>query len=240
MGAESRPLNESWARGRSRDRATEAAWTGLRRTVLGEVATAAACGRSALLRQLGVQFQTARALAALDPVTFESLASSRACEAVRISVDDELLASLISGPAAIAENRQLAIDLLEAGGTRGMVSEFGLAHGESTINSVMCVARGGKISVGGRPAPLSDREVRACHSLWGLRADPSLVHPVRHLIQTARHLGLPAVSIWMSLTDNEDRQATAAGRRWSDRYPWVFVMFPNWSVEGEGRRCACA
>lgn len=215
---------------RRRNRVRDTSWTTLRRQILETIAAAARAGHIVPLRKLGVSYDLARRVAALDPQVLADLAANTDSDAVRVLIDNELLLSEIAHHLPVSRNRELALELLGAGATRDMLRDLQLVNTNAEIEPLMCIAHQGRTQVGGKPACLTDREIRQCHELWRLRNDPESLHPIRHLTQTAHHLNLPVISIWRYLHEASNLEAVVEGESWAEQYPWIRCLYPKWGV----------
>lgn len=215
---------------RRRNRTRDTSWSTLRRQIFEAIAAAARAGQIAPLRRLGVSYDIAQYVAALDPRVLGDLAANADSNAIRITVDNEALLSEIEQHLPVSRNRQLALALLSAGATRDMLRDLRLVETNAEIESLMCIAHQGRPQVGGKPASLTDKEIRKCHELWRLRSDPESLHPIQHLAQTAQHLNLPAISIWRYLHEASNLEAVVEGDSWATQYPWIKCLYPKWGV----------
>ena len=213
---------------RRRNRNRDTSWVALRRQVLESIAAAARAGHRDYLKRLGVTFEVAQSLAALDPRVLADLADEQGSCAIEISVDNQALRAEVDRNIPVSHNRQLALELLAAGATRQMVKELRLVKTNAEIESLMCIAHQGEKQVGSRPATLTDKEIRICHELWRLRAEPESLHPLRHLAQTAQHLKLPVISIWMYIKEASNLRVVVHGASRGQQYPWIKCLFPKW------------
>ena len=211
-----------------RNRTRDNTWVTLRRHVLESMAAAARAGHRDFLQRLGVTFEVAQSLAALDPRVLADLADEHGSCAIKISVDNQELRAEVDRNIPVSHNRRLALELLAAGATRQMVKELRLVETNAEIESLMCIAHQGEKQVGSRPAILTDKEIRTCHELWRLRAEPESVHPLLHLAQTAQHLKLPVISIWMYIKEASNLRVVVHGASWEQQFPWIKCLFPKW------------
>jgi len=216
-----------------RYRHRDSSWASLRRHVLQSIGAAATGGHKEFLCRTGVTYEVAQRVAFLDPSVLNDLANDQESQSIRISIDDEQLRLEIQANIPSIENRQLALELLAAGATRDMVKDFQLVDTNAEIKSLRCVARQGELQIGGSPAKLTDKQIRACHDLWRLRVEPESVHPIRHLSHTAQYLNLPAVSIWMYLNEAQSTDPIREGDCWASQFPWILTLYPRWHSLGE-------
>ena len=112
-----------------------------------------------------------------------------------------------------------------------MVKDLGLVETCAAIDTIKYRAHQGRVKhKGGRPPTITDRQIRACTELWLLRVNPESVHPVRHIVQTAQYLNLPAVSIWKYLEEIAGDAFVPVEAASCNEFPWIKYMFPKWAA----------